>query len=237
MAKNLLSGVNDVLQKVQIVSSFNPLQNLDDSGKRVFIDNAVASWNEGIDQIYSLNKMMRPQQACEDSIVLAQDVRDYCLADDLVQVRWPFHDRTNGRYIRKYPGGYEELRNVQVQPDNYTGQPTSGAISPIDNSLYIDRVPGASEVGDTYHYFYWKEGGLEKATDIMPFGDTTYRAMVPLVAELWRYNQNQRTSDGVAKVSFGRAARTLKQEPRDTMYIKRRREFWTPPLGHDPYEG
>ncbi len=175
-------------------------------------------------------------QAEEDTITLVADKREYDLPDDMVQLRWPLHDETNGRYINKYPGGYEELRNILVQPGNYTGQPTSGAISPIDGILYIDNLPTASEAGDIYRFTYWKDLTLSRATDQFPFTDTVFRALIPVVTEIWKYYQHNKFSDEIAKVNYGRAVRALKQEPRDASWITRPGgTHSTSPLGFDPY--
>lgn len=236
MSKNLLQGVNDVLQKVKIVSSTHPLTSLTNSGKQLFVDNAVQCWGESVDQIYSKSKIKRPNQGGEDSIILVEGQREYSLPCDLVTLNWPLHEETEGLYINKYPGGYEELRNVLIQPDNYTGQPTSASISPIDGVLYIDMVPTASEAGKEYKFTYWKDLTLSRASDVFPFSDTVYRAMVPLVAELWQYYQHNRYTNGIAKVNYGRAIRALKQETQDTAWIKRYGgDVVTNPLGKDPY--
>jgi len=235
---NLLAGVNDVLKKVQIVSTTNPLTSLTHSGKQVFIDNAISSWNEAIDQAYSKSKVLRPKQGGEDSITLVENQREYDLPCDMVQIRWPLHNVTKGIYIDKYPGEYEELRTLLVQPSNYTGQPQTGAISPIDGVLYIDMIPTSAEAGDVYEFFYWKDTGLSRKTDVFPFSDTVYRALVPVVSELWRYNQNQRMSGDIAKLNYGRAIRALKQEPEETAWIKRGGiRYSSSPIGFDPYKG
>lgn len=237
MSKKLLDGVNDVLKKTQIVSTTNLLTSLTNPGKQIFIDNAIQSWNEAIDHIYSKNDILRPQQGAEDQITLQTGVREYSLPCDLVQIRWPLHDETNGFYINKYPGGYEELRKILTQPGNYQGQPSTAAIDPIEGNLYIDMLPTSSENGNIYKYFYWKDTGLEKANDVFPFSDVVYRAMVPVVAELWRYNQNTYANDNVSKVNFGRAIRALKKEPDTTAYIKRYGgTIGNTALGYDPFE-
>jgi len=236
MSKNLLNGVNDVLQKVQIVRSNHLLTTLTNSQWQIFIDNAISSWNEAIDQIYSKSDIMRPKQADEDTITLQTNVRSYSLPCDLVQIRWPLQDETNGNFINKYPGGYEELRHSLIQPENYTGQPVTGVIDPIEGELYIDMLPTSTENGDVYRFVYWKDTGMARSSDIFPFSDVVYRALTPFVAELWRYNQNQQTSEKVKKESFGRAVRALKQEPRESSYIKRFGSVTvTTPLGYDPY--
>jgi len=238
MAKTLLTGVNQVLQRVQLISSSNPLTSLVDSPKQVFIDLAVQAWNEAVDQIFSKTdpKGMKPLQGSEDYITIISGQRDYDLPDDLVQLRWPFHDETKGRYINQYPGGYEELRNSQTQPDNYTGEPTLGAINKINGMLYLNNIPSSTEAGDKYKFFYWKDITLSRDSDLFPFSDTVFRAMVPVVTEVWRYYQNNKYTEGMAKVSYGRAVRALKQEPQDIAWIKRPGSATTTsPLGYDPF--
>lgn len=236
MAKTLLTGVNQVLQRVQVLSSTNPLTSLVDSPKQVFIDLAIQSWNEAVDQIYSKSKMMMPLQGAEDFITIIEGQRDYDLPDDLVQIRWPFHEETKGFYINQYPGGYEELRHSQTQPDNRGGPPITGAINPVNGTLYLDAVPSASEAGDEYKFFYWKDITLSRASDLFPFSDTVFRAMVPVVTEVWRYYQHNKYTNDIAKVSYGRAIRALKQEPQDTAWIKRPGTATSvSPLGFDPF--
>lgn len=233
---NLLAGVNAVLEKATIINKNHSLTSLTNSGKQTFIDNAVSSWNEAVDQIYSKSNVMRPDQGEEDSITLVEDKRNYSLPDDLVQLHWPLHDETNGRYINKYPGGYEELRNVLIQPENYSGPPTSGAISPIDSDLYLNYLPTSGEAGDIYKFFYWKDTVMSRSSDVFPFSDTVYRALVPVVTQLFKYNQNNIISEDVRKLNYGRAVRALKKEPMDTAYIKRYGgRVITSPLGFDPF--
>ncbi len=240
--KTLLDGVNEVLKRVHIVSTTNPLFSLTNGGKQTFIDLAVQTWNEAVDQLYSKSRVMKPLSGAESQITLVLGIRDYPLAADLVQIRWPFHDETEGRYIYEFEGGYEELRHLQTQPDNYTGQPIMGAINPITGQVYLDRVPTSSEVGDVYQYFYLKDTGMELETDTMPFGDAVFRSMVPVVSEMWKMEQTPTgssvqtsTREATLKKSMGRAIRLVKQQPSNPTYIKRRTALNTGPLGFDPY--
>jgi len=235
--KTLLDGVNEVLKKVQIISNTNLLTSLTDSGKQTFIDLAIQSWQESVDQVYSKSKIMMPMQGEEDSIILVENIRSYSLPCDLVQIRWPLHEETKGLYIHKYPGGYEELRNIQTQPDNYTGQPSFASIDPIQGDLYLDRVPLTGDAGDEYKFFYWKDLSLTLSSDPFPFSDTVFRAMVPVVAEIWRYYQHNRFTSDISNVNYGRAIRALKQQPQDTAWIKRYGDKQiTNPLGQNPFE-
>lgn len=237
MAKTLLDGVNDVLKKAGIISTTNELSSLTNSGKQLFIDHAISAWNESVDQIYSISKVMKPKQGEEDSITLIENVRSYPLPCDLVQIHWPLQEETEGLYIQEYPGGYEDLRHSQTQPDNYTGQPTFAAIDPIEGDLYLNRIPTATEAGNEYKFFYWKDTGLSLGSDVFPFGDVVYRAMVPTVTEVFRYYNNNRFISDMSKFNFGRAVRALMKQPPRSRWISRgSRSRTTSVLGHNPFE-
>ena len=233
--KTLLNGINEVLKKVSIINSNTLLTSLTNSGKQVFIDNAVQAWNEVTDQLYSKDDILRPYQGAEDSITLVAGTRTYGLPDDLIQLRWPLHEETQGVYIYEYEGGYEELRQILVQPANYTGQPLSAAISPIEKELFIDMIPTSTEAGYKYTFLYWRDTVLERATDQFPFDDGVFRAMVPAVSEVWKRNQHNRFDDNMFKASFGRALRMVKQQPENPTYIKRHGKYQVGPLGYDPF--
>lgn len=158
------------------------------------------------------------------------DTRQYSLPSDLVQIVWPLHDEDNGQWISEYPGGYQALRTAQNYPDNYTGQPFRGAIHPEEGDLYLDRVPTSDIAGRVYQLQYTKDLTLSRATDVLPFNDTVYRAMVPVVTELYRYNQNNRINNGILSLNYGRAIRALKRTYDGDTYMSRRRTY-----GFDPY--
>jgi len=234
--KTLLQGTNEVLKRVQIVSENNLLTSLTNSGKQVFIDLAIQAWNEAVDQLYSKAKTLKPYQAEEDLITIVSGQRVYSLPDDLIQMRFPLHEETEGLYLEEYPGGYEELRNIQSQPANYTGLPLSAAISPIEKELYLDRIPGSSEAGFKYKFFYWRDTVLEKASDTFPFDDGVFRALVPVVSEVWKLMQQNKFNSGTVKLSYGRALRMVKQTPADRTYIKRNVNVNYGPLGFSPFD-
>jgi len=243
MPKTLLTGVNEVLKRVSIISENNILSSLTNSGKQVFIDLAVQAWNETVDQLYSKARTLKPYQGAESFILLVAGIRHYDLEDDLIQVRWPMHEETKGFYLDEYKGGYEELRNIQTQPANFKGQPFTAAISPIEKQIYIDRVPTSEVAGYKYVYFYWRDTVLEKATDQFPFDNGVFRALVPAVAEIYKYNQKGVKSSASAQVqsivfkgAFGRAIRMVNQTPPDRSYIKRYGVRNQGPLGHSPFD-
>jgi len=67
--KTLLSGVNEVLKKVHMIQGDSGLlTTLTDSGRQTYIDLAIQSWNEIIDDIYAVSDMPYPQELAESSI-------------------------------------------------------------------------------------------------------------------------------------------------------------------------
>lgn len=183
MSKTFLNGVNDVLTRASIISANGPINSFDDSGKQVFIDLAIQIWNETVDQVCIMTGDPRPGESASDTITLALDTREYALPTDLVQIRWPLMDQTNGNYIREYPGGYDEMRANQPVPSQNTGLPYWAAINPTTGMLRMDRAPTAAEAGRQYDLLYDKDLVMTATSDVFPFSDATYRALVPVVTE------------------------------------------------------
>lgn len=234
MSKTLLNGVNEVLKRVSVIDSNNELSSLTNSGKQVFIDLAVQAWNEAVDHIFSKANVMKPYQGAEDSITLVAGTRTYSLASDLIQIRWPLQDETNGLYINEYPGGYEELRHSSPQPSNMTGTPFMGAISPIEKELYLSSLPTSTDAGNVYKYLYWRDTVLVSSTDVFPFDDAVFRAMIPVVSEIWRLMRQNKFVSGLVKINYGTALRMIKQQPPNQFYVKRTGVVNMGALGFDP---
>jgi len=204
----LLQGVNEVLKKVSVIQGdTGALTTLSDSARQVFIDLAVQSWNEAVDQLYSISNQPKPQELAKGSITLATDDRDYAIASDIVQLHWPLLDETNGRQIHEYPGGYMAMIREQQFPSSYTGLPYLGAIDPVDGELYLNSIPTATENGLVYQYWYDKDLSLSLATDTFPFSGAVFRAMVPVVADLWKLEREHEFNGEWSKLNFGRASR------------------------------
>lgn len=229
MAKSLLNCVNEVLKKVKVIAGdAGVLTTLTDSGRQVYIDNAIQSWNESIDQLYSVSSKALPQEMAENTITLVTSDRDYVLETDIVQLRFPFLDETNGRFIEEFPGGYEELVNSQPFPSNYTGIPYYAAIRPTDGQLYLNTIPTSSENGLVYKYRYDKDLVLTIAADTVPFSDATFRAMVPAVAEIWKRGQNQSFDAEIFNMSIGRASRFMTNKQQRSSWMR-----WRTPIVGD----
>lgn len=223
MAKTLLNGVNEVLKRTQTTSSSNEFTTLTSSGKQVYIDIAVQILNEVTWQLYEEAGLPVPQELATDSITLVADDRDYALASDLVQLRYPLIDQTNGDRIYEYPGGYMQMIEDQDIPSNYTGEPQLAAIDPIDGELYLDRIPTATEAGNVYTYWYDKNITLSDASDTFPFPDPVFYAVVPAAAALWKWEVQNVFNQGLFKANFGRAARLLSQKPMRDGWLPTRR--------------
>lgn len=234
MAKTLLSGVNDVLKRVQVIQGDSgALASLTDSGRQGFIDLAVQTWNEAVEKLYETSRLPVPQELAENTITLASGDRDYALQSDLVMLRWPLIDETNGRVIEEFKGGYMALVNSQLRPSNFTGIPYAAAIRPTDGELYLDRIPQAEQVGLVYKYRYDKDVSLSLAADTFPFTDAVYRAMIPAVAEMWKKERHREFDFALYNEQLAIASRQMKQIPPRASYLHR------PPEDSltDPFDG
>ena len=116
MAKTLLQGVNEVLQRVSVVSSQQPLGSLVNSGKQVWIDLAVQVWNEAIDELYATMGTTKPNALASQEITLITGVQQYLLTDDVVELIWPFKCIAKNNVINEYPGGWDALHKDQLDP-------------------------------------------------------------------------------------------------------------------------
>jgi len=235
LAKTLLNGVNDVMKRLgYIKGNSGELTSIVDSQRQVTIDLVIQSWNEVIVEIYDASDAPLPNELAENTITLVTDDRDYTLQADLVQLRWPFTNQTNGNQIFEYPGGYEQIYADQPIPSNFIGQPTLGTIRPIDGQLYLDRLPTAELNGDVYTYQYDKELLLSAATDLMPFEDTVFSQLIMAVAELAKRDKEKSFDGGMYARRTGIAAGLLTKQ--------QQRRHWTPIRGTrvnvtDPLEG
>jgi len=210
MAKTLLNGVNDVLRRVNILAGdTGVLTSLTDSARQPYIDTATQLWNEAIANVFSESGMPVPNQLGEGTITLATNTRNYALASDVVRLHFPLIDKTNNQVIKEFAAGYLAMLEADPEQDD-AGLPMYGAIRPSDGQLFLDRAPTATENGRVYTYQYDKDASLSAATDAMPFTDEVYRALVPVVAELWRDSRNMSANQEVVNVNYGRAARLLR---------------------------
>lgn len=193
MPKTLLEGVNDVAKKLQIIAGnsgdFTSLTSLPHQHS---VDIIIRNWNVGMEDLYSTSHVAYPAELSSTDITLVTGQRDYQIPSDLITIRWPLHDTSNGQYIQEYRGGYQKLRVSQQEPDTFTGLPDHGVINPSNNQLYFDRIPTASENGLVYELLYDKDVSLSTQNDEFPFNNAVYRPMVDVVAELSRRDLRNR---------------------------------------------
>ena len=191
MATTLLTAVNAVLDRTSITSASGGVSSLTNSGKQVYIDTIVQIWNETIDNACNMMGIPHVGETGSSTITLVTDTREYSLPSDLIQIRWPLIDYTNGHYIWEWCGGYEQMRIDQFTPTDWTGLPHSAVINPTTGKLRMDRTPTSAENGKAYDMLYDKDLVLADDADVIPFSDATYRALMPVVAEVFeRRNRN-----------------------------------------------
>jgi len=221
MAKTLLNGVNEVLKQLgYIKGNSGELASLTDSQRQTTIDLAVQAWNRLLIQVYDSSDMALPQELAEATITLATSDRDYALASDLVQLRYPLTDQTNGFQIWEYNGGYQQMFKDQIQPANYTGQATYAAIRPTDGQLYLNAIPTATENGNSYTYLYDKEITMSLAADTFPFSDSVFEVLISGCAELVSRFKKRSFDAGEYNKSLGLAVSLMTEG--------QQRTSWTP---------
>lgn len=219
MAKTLLDGVNEILKRVNVIAGdAAALTSLTDSSNQHAIDIAVQVVNEGIDELYTATSKPMPKEQGESTITLVNGTRDYSLATDLVQLRWPLIDRTNTQFIIQFPGGYNNM--LLLDPEqNDMGLPVFAAINPKDATLHMSHAPTSVEAGRVYYYEYDKDVSLSAATDSFPFTNACFRAMVPAWVQLWKREMHNEFDTELYRSNFARASRVAtEEEPRDSWF-------------------
>lgn len=210
MAKTLLDGVNEVMKRVKLIAGAQgELTTLTDSARQPSIDTIVQIWNEAVEELYSLIDQPVPNEAVLGSLTLVAGQREYDCPADLVQTHWPLLDTTNGQEIWHYSGGYEQMRQDQVQPASYTGLPHYAVIEPVAGKLRLDRAPTAEYAGRVYEWLYDKDLSLSAAADTFPFEDAVFRAMVPAVANLWARGDRKDFDQALYAQNLARAGRLV----------------------------
>lgn len=216
----LLQAVNEILKRTgEIAGENQEFSNLTNDARQRAIDVAVQVINEGMDELYSTTGLPHPKEQAEDTITLVAGDRDYALASDLVQLRFPLIDKSNNHYIFEFAGGYNRLLIHDPEQDD-TGLPHYGVISPVDGQLYLDRAPTSNDAGRVYTYQYDKDLSLSDSADTFPFPDAVFRAMVPAWVQLWKREMRNEFDGDLFNANMGRASRFLMQ--------KHPRTHWSP---------
>lgn len=209
MAKTLLNCVNETLKRVnEIAGDAGALTSLTEPARQHIVDIAVQVVNEGIVGLYSESHLAMPNEQAEGTITLVTSTRGYALASDMVQLRWPFIDKTNNQYLVPFNGGYNAMLVLDPEQDD-TGLPHWAAIRPTDGYLHLDRAPTSIENGRVYTYQYDKSLLMDAAADTVPFTDEVFTMMVPVWAQLWKREKRNEFDAGLYKESLGTAARLM----------------------------
>ena len=217
MSKTLLDGVNDVLQRNGIIDSNGALGSLTNLGKQLYIDLAVQVWNETVDEVCDMMGVPHPgETGSSTTVTLVAGTREYALPSDLVQIRWPLIDETNGNYIQEYPGGYLAMRADQQIPGDWLGLAYAAAINPTTGYLRLERTPTSTEAGLVYTMIYDKDLIMDAASDTFPFMDSVYRAVMPVVAEMWERKKRNDFNESEYRKQLSRAMSFVNKTVRRT---------------------
>ncbi len=201
-----LDAVNELLIRVnEIAGDAGRLTTFTDSARQHIIDVAKQVINEGVDELYSTSEIPLPTEQKEGTLTLVTATREYTLATDLVQLRYPLIDRTNSQFIYEYAGSYDDMLRLDIEQDD-TGLPHSGKISPVNAKLHLDRAPTSVENGRAYTYQYDRDLVMSATTDFVPFGNACFRAMVPVWAQLYKREIRNEFDAPLYKINIGRAA-------------------------------
>lgn len=194
MAKTLLQGVNDVLKRLGVIKgNSGELSSLTDSQRQVLVDLAVNCWNEVVIELYEASDLSMPKEVGSTTITLATGDRNYTLPSDLVYIKWPLINASNGYLIQEYPGGWDQIQNDQLQPANFTGRPFYATIRPTDGLLYMDRIPTPADDGLQFTLEYDKSLIKTLASDTFAFNDDVYHILIPAVAEKIKMERDEQS--------------------------------------------
>ena len=223
MAKTFLQAVNDTLKRVGFIAGDSgDLASFTDSARQGAIDIVIQNWNEVVDEIYSLGSL-RGEQAT-GTITLVTDDREYAAPSDYLRMAGQNYQTrvmvsVENLRLFAYPGGYERMFLDQPDPSSYVGQSNYWAMNKANDQFRLDRIPTDSESGDVYSFLYDKRITLAAVADTFPFDDIVVRALVPVVAEIWRLDKNGQPREQLsANAGFNRAVGLLASPQARTRY-------------------
>lgn len=217
----LLDGVNRVLTRTGILKKTSQLTSLTDSSIQNYIDTAIDNWNEVIDRLYEINNRPHPKEIRSATITLKTGVREYSLHSKLTAFRIEYHliDETNNHVITFKPDAHRALVFADIEQDD-TGLPHLATINPENGRLLFDRAPTSDDNGNIYKYRYERDLEMDEAGDEFPFKDKVFRALVPAVAEKWKFEHQGGGSDAIFRSAMSEAAGYLRRV--------QKRHSWTP---------
>lgn len=187
MAKTLLDAVNDLLTNTRHISGTDgKLTSLTDAPRQVWIDGAVISIRDTVQEAYGHSREPLPKVMRTADIVLEADRRTYPLENEVIKLVWPLRDETNGEVILEHPRGYFGILEEQLEPAQFTGLPYQAALEPYRREIYMDRIPTATYAGRIYKARYQTRLTFGASGDVFPFNDDAVDAMVQSATERFR---------------------------------------------------
>lgn len=185
MAYTFLQAVNAALTELGLITS--DLTSFTNSSKQTAIENIKKAWNDTIAEVYRAAQL--PGEIATSTFTLATSTREYSYASDFVKMAGNPVTPTKQNRLVPYPGGWFTMREVQINPSSYTGQPHYWVINPATSKIRIDTDPTSAENGDVYTYAYEKYLHLVQATDTFAFGDDVVDALQGAVVQFYNLKQ------------------------------------------------
>lgn len=216
----LLDVVNNVMRRVRLIDSQDEvLLDFDDNRLRVDVDMIIDAVNDTIRYIYDYGKIP-PHVVQTGTITLSATQRGYNAPDDFHRmVSESFIDQVKGHRLCEYPGGFKQLFEDQLVPDNYQGQPLYWAISPSKN-IRLDKVPGPEFDGDEYSFLYEAQLNFVLHTDVLPMSEMTIRDMTPAIVQMYKKDSDPTSYDSNAFMSsVAMAVASLHAQPIRPTYV------------------
>ena len=231
MAKTLLEGVNKVLQRTGVTTA--DLTTLTDATIQRDINLTVDNWNEATQELYTITNISFPKERKTFNLTLVLDEREYDgdgneISTDVEEIIYPGINEFNGNRVWQYPGGFEQMRKVQIIPSQWIGLPYFAALNPETGLLRLDRAPDqrtidAQSPNITYKFPYDKRLSLTQAIDNFPFSDTVFDALVPVVTGMFRLERNAQPLNILFPTHYARACKLLPRKRNQDSYLARNR--------------
>lgn len=223
----LLELINKALKRVALIKGeAGELTSLTDPPRQIEIDIMVQAVNEVFTDL--MNMGCFPLEAAEGKFTLSTDKREYNLPSDFEAFITRPLDEVNGLQMWPYrnirgqahlsppgPGDYVAMREFQLQPDAYSGQPYFYAINPENGKLRLDYAPTSGLAGRVYRFTYRKTLEKTAAADELNMTNETLNKLMPAIKEVWNRERKEKFDQPVYFNALAGAARHLtKTEPR-----------------------
>ena len=174
----VLTGTGTFVDCVNRILRINTIIKGDDDDITVFSDTqhaasislAQIAIQDELGEIVS--ERLIPYEHTTGTISLVTNTRSYGLASDFIRFfgKPSFYDATDNRRIFQYPGGEQNLMNVDYQYKTNTGTPTSWYYdNTISKKAAFYNVPDSNYNGRSLSYDYEKSIMVTNAADDMPF--------------------------------------------------------------------